>query len=197
MLESFAHFFFALGGLGLLLLGILDSSFLILPIGNDLLIVALTAETPGHLGYYVVMATLGSGVGVSIMHWASSRMGQKAIQGDRKSRQVAYVESKVASYGGLAIAFAALAPPGFPFTLFIVVSAALQYPRLKMVAIVMGCRLLRFSIEAWLAIVYGTRILQMAKSPAIQKGIIGLVLISTVGSAFSIWNWVKRGRAKR
>jgi hypothetical protein len=36
LLRSLAHFFFALGGMGVLLLGALDSSFLLfLPLGND------------------------------------------------------------------------------------------------------------------------------------------------------------------
>ena len=39
------------GGLGLLVLGILDSSFLFAPWGNDLLVVAMTARHPdyGHM----------------------------------------------------------------------------------------------------------------------------------------------------
>ncbi len=196
ILQSLAHFFFSLGGVGLLLLGILDSSFLMLPLGNDLLVVALTAAHKEHIVYYVAMATLGSCVGVWIAHWVSSKTGRKTIEGDRKSRQVAYVEAKVHKYGALAIAVAALAPPGFPFTVFIVVSAALQYPRTKMVAIVTGCRLLRFTIEGWLAIVYGPRILQMAKSPVVEKLIMALVVISLAGSTLSIWKWVRTGRAK-
>ena len=46
ILHSLAHFFYALGGVGLVLLGTLDSSFLMLPLGNDLLVVALTAHHP-------------------------------------------------------------------------------------------------------------------------------------------------------
>src|SRR5436305_365805 len=113
ILHSLAHFFYSLGGLGLLLLGTLDSSFLMLPLGNDLLVVALTAAHREHLFYYVLMATAGSAAGVWILHLAASKMGQKAIEGENKSKQVEYVEKKVEKYGALAIAMAALAPPGF------------------------------------------------------------------------------------
>ena len=51
------------GGLGLLVLGILDSSFLFAPWGNDLLVVAMTARHPhyGHMLYYAAMSTVPQG----------------------------------------------------------------------------------------------------------------------------------------
>src|SRR5439155_25566166 len=44
--------FVHLGGLGLLAMGILDSSFLIMPFGNDLLLVAMTARKHELMPYY-------------------------------------------------------------------------------------------------------------------------------------------------
>ena len=97
-------------------------------------------------------------------------------------------------YGGLAIGVAALAPPGFPFTPFIAVSAALQYPLMKMLAIIALCRLVRYFVEGRLAVVYGRRILQMANSPTVHGFILAMVVISIGASAFSIWGWVKKGK---
>jgi membrane protein YqaA with SNARE-associated domain len=191
------HFFFMLGGVGLLLFGMLDSSFLFLPVGNDLLLAALTASNPHHMFYYVAMATVGSTIGVAFAHFVASRTGKKAIEGDNKSRKVAFVERKVKQYGGLAIALAALAPPGFPFTAFIVASAALQFPLRKMLAIIASCRLMRFLVVGWLARIYGSRIIEMAKSPAFETFLIVLIVVSTAGSIFSIWGWIKKGRTAR
>ena len=196
LLRTLTHFFFALGGPGLVLLGILDSSFLMLPLGNDLLLVALTASHRDRMFYYAGMATVGSTLGVALAHFVSSRTGRKAIEGEKKSRQIAYVERQVEKYGGLAIGVAALAPPGFPFTPFIVVPAALQYPLKKMLSIIFVCRLIRFLVEGWLAVVYGRRIIQMAKSPWLQHAMIVLVVVSLIGSAFSIIGWVRKGRSK-
>lgn len=195
-IRPLAHFFFALGGFGLVLLGVLDSSFLMMPLGNDLLVVALTASHRPHMPYYVAMATLGSTLGVALAHYVSSKGGKKLIEGKRKSKRIEYVEKKIEQYGGWAIAVAALAPPGFPFTPFIVVPSALQYPRAKMLWIIAGCRAIRFAIEGWLALIYGRRILAMAKSPALQWGIGALVVISIIGSAFSVWGWVQKGKMK-
>jgi membrane protein YqaA with SNARE-associated domain len=195
IIQALAHFFFSLGGAGLVLLGVLDSSFLMLPLGNDLLVVALTASHPERMYYYVVMATIGSTLGVTFCHYVCSRMGEKAL--GRKTRQLAYVERKVEKYGGFAIGFAALAPPGFPFTPFIVVPAALHYPLKRMAAIIFGCRLVRFLIEGYLARVYGRHLLRMAKSPIMTDFVGVLIIVTLIGSALSIWSWVKKGRSAR
>ena len=194
VLRSLAVFLFSLGGWGLLLLGILDSSFLFMPLGNDLLVVALTAAHPVRMPWYVLMASAGSTIGVAITDWVSAKVGKEAIEGKKKSKQIAYVERKVSERGGIAIALAALMPPPFPFTPVIVVAAALQYPRKKMVAIVLGGRVVRFSIGGGLAVIYGRGIIQLANSPAVKDFIIALVIMSLAGSAFSIGSWVRKGR---
>jgi membrane protein YqaA with SNARE-associated domain len=197
VLRSLAVFFFSLGGFGLLLLSIIDSSFLLfLPLGNDLLVVALTAAHRERMLYYVFMATAGSVIGIAFTHWVSAKGGQKSLQGKAKSRRLAYVERKVNENAGIALATAALMPPPFPFTTFIVVAAALQYPRRKMLLIVGGCRALRFAIDGTLALIYGRRIVQMAQSPWVQDFVIALVAISIIGSAYSIWSWVRKSRTR-
>jgi membrane protein YqaA with SNARE-associated domain len=191
-LRSLAVIFYSLGGAGLLLLGALDSSFLFMPLGNDLLVVVLTAAHPARIVYYVLMATLGSVIGVAVTHWASAKGGKKGIEDRYHSKKLANVEREVSEKGGIAIATAALMPPPFPFTPIIIVAAALQYPRKKMLAIVAGSRAVRFAVEGVLALVYGRRIIRMAESPAIQHFIIALVVISIAGSAYSIYGWVRK-----
>ena len=196
LLRSFAIFFFSLGGFGLLLLGTLDSSFLFMPLGNDLLVIALTAAHRERMIYYVTMATVGSVIGVAFTHWVSAKGGRKGIEGDRKSKRIAYVERKVGEHGGIAIATAALMPPPFPFTPFIIVAGALQYPLKRMLLIIAACRALRFAIEGVLAVVYGRRIIQMAQSPYVEGFIMALVVISMAGSAWSIYSWIKKSRTR-
>ena len=72
-------FFWGLGGPGLLLLGILDSSFLFAPLGNDLLVVAMTARArsvPPML-YYAFMSTVGSVIGCLLVDVVFRRAGEK------------------------------------------------------------------------------------------------------------------------
>lgn len=61
--HSIALWFFHLGGFGLLLLGIIDSSPLSAPLANDLLVAALSASHPDRMIYYAVMAAVGSTLG--------------------------------------------------------------------------------------------------------------------------------------
>ncbi len=195
-LWEFARFFAHLGGFGLLLLGILDSSFLFMPLGNDLLVVALTANHHNRMPYYAGMASLGSVIGCYLTDLACRKGGEKGLQQSLSGRTIRYVESKIKNHAGPALAMACILPPPFPFTPFIIVMAALQYPRWKMLGIVAAGRVVRFSIEGGLAIVYGRRILDMAKNSVLQQIIIGLVVISIIGSTWSIYTWVKRGQLK-
>lgn len=196
LLRSFAVFFYTLGGFGLLLLGVLDSSFLFLPLGNDLLVVALTAAHHERMFWYVAMAAAGSVAGVDFTRWVSAKSGEKSLEATHKTRQVAYVEKKVKERGGIALAIASLMPPPFPFTPFIIVAAALQYPRKRMLAIVGACRALRFTIDGVLALIFGRQIIRIARAPRFQVFIIVLVIVSIAGSAFSIYGWIRKSRTR-
>lgn len=197
LLLNLAAFFASLGGFGLLLLGILDSSFLFMPLGNDLLIVALTARHHERLPYYAVMATAGSVLGCLFTDWVSRKGGEKGLETRVRRRTLAYVKGKVDKKAGPAIAFASVMPPPFPFTPFVIVAAALQYPRAKLLGIIAAARAVRFLSEGFLAIWFGKRILELAEQPAVQGTIIAVVVISIAGSVYSIYNWVQSGRNRR
>ncbi|HWF09575.1 MAG TPA: hypothetical protein VG297_13990 [Bryobacteraceae bacterium] len=197
IIRTLALFFFSLGGFGLLLLGVLDSSFLFMPLGNDLLVVALTAAHRQRMLYYVLMATAGSTLGSEFTRWASARGGEKTLEERGKSRRVAYVEKTVKDRGGLALAAAALMPPPFPFTLFLIAAGALHYPRRKMLTIIAASRALRFGVEASLALIYGRGIIRLARTPWVENFILVLVVISVAGSVWSLVNLIRKSRGHR
>jgi membrane protein YqaA with SNARE-associated domain len=175
-------------------MGVLDSSFLFMPLGNDLLVIALTARHEARMPYYAAMATAGSVLGVLLMDAISRKGGEKGLEGRVPAHRLEYLKGKIRRRAGWAIALASLMPPPFPFTPFIVVAAALQYPRGRLLAVVAASRLVRFSVGGTLALLFGRRILQLAESPALQYGVVFLVLISVAGSALSIYSWVKRSK---
>ena len=194
VLWEFAKFFAHLGGLGLLLLGILDSSFLFMPLGNDLLVVALTASRHERMPFYASMATAGSVIGCYFTDLVCRKGGEKGLEENFHGRTVQYVQARIKNNAGPALALACILPPPFPFTPFVIVMAALQYPRWKLLGIVAAGRALRFSVEGGLAIVYGRRILEWAKSSVLQDTVMVLVVISIIGSVSSIYTWVKRAQ---
>jgi membrane protein YqaA with SNARE-associated domain len=165
-----------------------------MPLGNDLLVVALTASHHERMPYYALMAAAGSVLGCYLTDIVCRKGGEKGIEQNLSKRTAAYVQRKIENRAGPALALACLLPPPFPFTPFVIVMAAMQYPRWKLLGIVAVGRVVRFSIEGALAIIYGRRILDMAKNPTLQHVIIGLVIISILGSAWSIWKWVRRAQ---
>jgi len=189
--------FVRLGGFGLVLLGFLDSSFLLfLPLGNDLLMVALTAREHKMLLLFALLATAGSVLGCLLTDWVSRKGGEKGLEKFLSGRRLSYVKAKVEKNAGMALVLACVMPPPFPFTGFVAAAAAFQYPRKKLLATVAVARFARFLVLGLLAIAFGRHILRLAKAPGVQIGIVALAVISVVGSVLSVVSWVKRSRRK-
>jgi membrane protein YqaA with SNARE-associated domain len=194
LLAIFWHF----GGLGLLVLGILDSSFLFAPLGNDLLVVAMSARkhsVPLML-YYAAMSTVGSVLGCLLVDVILRRAGEKGLEKHLPARRIEYVKRKVTDNAAWALIVAAIAPPPFPFTPFVMAAAALQYPRKKMMALIGAARMVRFTTLGVLALFFGKRILHWADSGVVQVILIGLVVLCTVGSIVSVVGWIRRSRTR-
>jgi membrane protein YqaA with SNARE-associated domain len=165
-----------------------------MPLGNDLLMVALSASRHELMPYYAVMATAGSVLGCLLVDLVMRKGGEAGLERYFPRRRIDYIESKINKRAGWAIAFASLMPPPFPFTPFVAGAAAFQYPRKKMLAIIGVSRMIRFSVEGLLALRFGRGILSLAKSPAVEFVVITLVVIAIGGSAFSVYRWIKRSR---
>src|SRR5580692_4623807 len=106
ILRVLGVFLFSLGGFGLLLLGILDSSFLFMPLGNDLLVVALTAHHHNRMAYYAAMASAGSVIGCFLTDMVCRKSGEKGLEKNFSGRTFDYVKRKIKSNAGWALAVA-------------------------------------------------------------------------------------------
>jgi membrane protein YqaA with SNARE-associated domain len=190
-LRHLFHLAFRAGALGLLTVGVLDSSFLMLPLGNDFLLMGLAARHSDHVILYVAAATLGSVCGVLLTLWLSSKAGDKLSKG-RKGRAWRYAEKQTKEKAGWVLTLGSLMPPPFPFTLFVAAAGALRVPLKKVLAYVSAGRLARFSIEGALAVHYGRRILSLANLPALKIFGIVMIVVAVGGSAYSIYGWVRR-----
>jgi membrane protein YqaA with SNARE-associated domain len=185
------------GGPGLLALGILDSSFLFVPVGNDLLMVAMVARHPnaGTVLYYAAMATAGSVIGTLLIDVTIRPLGAKGLEKYLPRRRINRMKKKVEQNAAQAVAIACVAPPPFPFTAVIMAAAAFQYSIRKMLVTVGAARMVRFTALGLLAWRFGDRILRWAEYPVVQGLLIGLIAVSIVGSAISVYGWVRRSRA--
>jgi len=184
--------FAGLGAFGLLILGVLDSSFLFMPLGNDLLMVALTVRNHAMLPFFALMAAAGSVLGCWLVDWICRKRGEEGLEKIVSGRRLAYVKRRIGKNAGWALAFASVMPPPFPFTPFVAAAAALQYPRKKLLSVIAVTRFIRFSAVGFLAILFGRQIIRIAASPAVRIGILAIVAIFIAGSCYSIYSWFKR-----
>jgi membrane protein YqaA with SNARE-associated domain len=186
------------GGIGLLLLGLLDSSILFMPLGNDLLIIALSARKHILIPYYAAMAAAGSVLGCLTIDLLVRRGGEKEIEKHVSRRRFDYVRRRMNKNAAWTLSFASLMPPPFPFTPFVAATAALQYPRRKLLGVIGVARLVRFSIEGALAILVGKRLLEVAARSMVFEAVIGaFILLCVVGSVISVYRWISQSKSGR
>jgi membrane protein YqaA with SNARE-associated domain len=181
-----ARTLFRMGGPGLLILGTLDSSPLVLPLGNDLLMLALSARHHDRVLYYIVMVTVGALIGTLFTDWIS-RKSERGLKKVVPNKYQDAITKLVKTRSGWTLVVGSLMPPPFPFTAIVAATAAFRYPRKKLLGFVAVGRVIRFSIEAALAIHYGRWIVRQARSPVLYDVMIAIIVISIAGSAFSIY----------
>lgn len=193
-LRSAAAILVHLGGFGLLIMGILDSSFLFVPLSNDLLIIAMTARRPSLLLYYAAMASAGSMAGCFLVDLVFRKGGDAMLEKHVSQRRLQYVRDRVNRRAGWALAFATVMPPPFPFTPFIAVTSATEYPRKKMYPIIGSARMLRFSVEGLLGIFFGPGIMKIIKSPEFEGAVVFLIVVAIGGSILEILKWIRKSK---
>jgi len=185
-----------MGVFGLLLLSALDSSFLVLPFGNDLLLVALVSSNRNSMVWiaYVVVSAIGSVIGVFVVDLIMRKAGEKGLERFVSERKVEKLKAKLENKAGITIFIATLIPPPFPFTPAVMTASALQTPRGKLLSAVFFGRLLRFGAEAVLALYFGRQVIAFINSDVVSYIVYGMIAIGVVLSTLSVLKWVKRNK---
>ena len=188
------RFFRRLGLLGLFLMSTLDSSFLVLPFGNDLLLIALVSSNRNSLIWiaYVLISALGSVAGVWIVDVIMRKAGEKGLERFVSAKRVETLKAKLENKAGITVFIATLIPPPFPFTPVVMTASALQSPRAQMLTAVFLGRLLRFGIEAVLALYFGRQMIAFLNSDLVTYFVYGLIGLAIVLSTLSLLRWLKR-----
>jgi membrane protein YqaA with SNARE-associated domain len=183
-----------LGYLGPFLMGVLDSSFLMLPFGNDLLVVLLVAHHHQRAAWYVLCAVCGSTVGAFLLAEASRKLGEEGITRLAGQKRYERLKHHINRHAAAAIAIGGLAPPPFPFTTVIAGTAALDYSISRLLLVNAAARAARFTLLSVLAIRFGRQIIAVANSPAFKWTMIVFIALCAVASVFSIVRWLRRPR---
>ncbi len=144
-----------LGGLGMFVIALLDSSFLSFPQVNDILIILMSTKNPERMPYYAGMTTLGSLIGCFMLYGVVRRGGDAFLRKRMKGRYFDRAVKLYQKYGLLAVIVPALLPPPVPFKLFVLLAAAAAVSPLRFgLAIVIG-RGIRYFGQGYLAVLYG------------------------------------------
>jgi membrane protein YqaA with SNARE-associated domain len=196
LLSPLLQFLLGLGYFAPLVMGILDSSFLVLPFGNDLLVVGLVASHHVGAPWYVLTAACGSTLGVLILSLVSHKLGEAGVRRIAGESRYNKLKNRMGNRAGLAISVGAIAPPPFPFTIVIGAVAAVDYPIWRILIFTFFARAVRFAALAILAIEFGKAVLGVAKSPPFEWAAIVFIALCVVASVFSIWRWLRGSRGK-
>ena len=190
------QFVFHIGYFGPLVMGIMDSSFLVLPFGNDLVVVGLVARHHSGAPWYVVLAAVGSTLGVLILALVARKLGEEGIKKVAGEDRYDSLHKRIGKRAGAAVALAGIAPPPFPFTTVIAAVAAIDYPIWRILTVNFFTRGVRFAILAVLAIKFGSTVMHIAKSKPFEWGMFVFIILCFVASAFSIWKWWRKSRRR-
>lgn len=104
------HFLFHLGYFGPLAMGVLDSSFLVLPFGNDLVVVALVAQNHKGVAWYILSAACGSTLGALLLAIVSRKLGEEGLHRFAGKKRFEKLKNRIGNHAGVALAVAGLAP---------------------------------------------------------------------------------------
>src|SRR5208282_4700176 len=183
-----------LGGVGLILLGLIDNSVIPVTGSMDVLTIWLAARHREPWLYYAFMATLGAVIGGYITYALARKGGKEVMEHKLSKKRAAKVSKTFTRWGFAAIAIPAMLPPPFPFLPFLIAAGAMQYSRKKFLGALALGRGIRYTVEAWLGFHYGRHILRFFSQyykPALAI-LIGLAVIGTILTVIQYLRYKKK-----
>jgi membrane protein DedA with SNARE-associated domain len=150
-----------LGGVGLIVVGIIDQSFFPLPGGQDMATILLASSQPEKWFYFALMATVGAVSGAYISFAIARKGGKETLEKKLPRGQIEKIESKFSKHGFAAVFLPCFLPPPLPTVAFVAGAGALQYPRRKFLLAITTGRALRYLLIAYFAQAHGKTILSV------------------------------------
>ena len=156
-LTTFSQWLSAYGILGMFVIAFLDSAFVPIPSGPDILFIKLAIDNyqfPLKIAQLVLASSIGSTIGCTLLYLVAKRGGEKVLQKISLEKRSS-VQGLLGRYDLLTLIVVSILPPPFPFKPFILCAGVLnfQFPRL-IVGLLIG-RTLRFAVLGSLAFYFG------------------------------------------
>jgi len=183
-----------LGAAGLVLIGIIDQSFIPIPGGIDMLLILLAASRKDPAIVYWSMAMFGAVFGAWLTYRISKKAGKEALEKRLPRKRIKYIEDTFKKGGFAALFIGGLLPPPLPLVPIVVGAGALQYPTRRFLLAISASRAIRYTIVVYLAHRYGTGIMRVFT--AHKVAIIVGFLVFSVGASVVGWLWTRYEKNK-
>ena len=181
--------------IGVMVLAALDSTvFFSLPFGIDAAVILLAARDRAFAWVVPILATGGSLAGAALTFWMGAKIGENGLERYVSPRRLERIRRRVRNTGALTLAALDLIPPPFPFTPFVLAAGALDVSASRFFITLVLCRLLRFGLEAFLAVSYGDGVLAWLDSDIVQNVISAFIVLALFASAWTIVRLIRATR---
>lgn len=187
---------FSLGGVGLVLLGILDSSAIPTFGSLDALTIIFAAANKGWWWYYGLMAAAGSIAGAYISYVLGRKAGKEGLEKKFGKERLKKVYSYYERSAFWAVFVPAILPPPFPTSPFLVSAGALNCSLRGFMIAVSSARVIRYIAVAGLGAVYGRAILNFFRTHHRALLVAATVLAIGGGTAIGIYMWKQHQKRK-
>jgi membrane protein YqaA with SNARE-associated domain len=184
-----------LGGPGLVVIGIIDSSVIPFPGGMDFFTILLAMSHRAPWWYCALMATIGSLIGSYLTYRVGHKGGEETLEKKFSGRQAKKIYAMFEKRGFLTVAFGSIAPPPVPAVPFFLASGVLQYPLRKFLAAVLLGRSIRYAAMTYLGSIYGRAVFHWMHHyyRPVLYSLLGLV---AVGAMAGLYYWRRFRRLK-
>lgn len=183
---------------GVIVLAALDSTlFFSLPFGIDAAVILLAARMRTFWWIVPLLATAGSVAGAALTFWMGIKIGEQGLERWVPEKRLMPVRAKVRRSGAIALAVLDLIPPPFPFTPFVLAAGALEVKARTFFVTLAVCRILRFGLEAALALAYGDRIMGWFDSDLFHDVVMVFIAIAVLLTLLSIVQVIRATRPAR
>jgi membrane protein YqaA with SNARE-associated domain len=149
----------------------------VVPLGLDALVIVLAAKHDEIFWIFPPLVTAVSLAGAVLTYWIGRTIGYAGLPRFVDAGYLERMKARLDRTGVVALAVAALTPPPFPLSAFLLTCGALDFDRRRFVLVFGTMRLLRFGAGALLARLYGERVLQLLDADGLQRAVIAAVVV--------------------
>lgn len=197
------HWLVSLGGVGLFVIAVIDSSVIPLPLpgSTDFLLLLLTVRRASS-GLWVIaypaVAVLGSILGGYLTWSAGLKGGEVALERYVPKKYLSRINGWVKKHGAWSVAVSAILPPPIPLTPFLLAAGALKMPRGRFLWAFSVARAARYSLLAWLGVSFGRHFIHEWRHQisAWSSTILWVyAALMVLGIGFAVWKMRRGSRA--